>query len=78
MSLDLPRVAPCFPFVLTLHGMAGATDVSNFLTCVLNGFSVLLVLGVDEIDSTQFSLHCQDDSFFSPLLLFLQLSVLSH
>ena len=33
--LDLPRVAPCFPFVLALHGIAGATDVSNFLRAFL-------------------------------------------
>ena len=53
ISLDLPRGCPCFPFVRALHGIAEQLDVRfQFLTCVLNGFFVLLILGVDEIDST--------------------------
>ena len=30
ISLDLPRIAPCFPFLLALQGIAGAIGVSNF------------------------------------------------
>ena len=65
-------------FFIILQGIAGATDVFQLLTRVLDGFLVLLILGVDEIDSSQFSCVFEMNLFDRPLLLFLQLGVLSH
>ena len=45
---------------------------------VLDGFFEFRILGVDEIDSTQFSCVFKMNLFLRPLLLFLQLCMLSH
>ena len=50
----------------------------QLLTCVLDGFLEFLILGVDEINSTQFSCVFEMNLFFRPLLFFLQLGMLSH
>ena len=65
-------------FLIFLQGIAGATGVSNFLRAFLMVFLKFLVLRVDEIDSSQFSCVIQMELFMWPLLLFLQLGVLSH
>ena len=46
--------------------------------CVLDGFLEFLILGVDEINSPQFSCVVQMNLSFRPFLLFLQLCILSH
>ena len=55
---------------ILLHNFTG--------TCVLDGFLEFLILWVDEIDSTQFSCIVKMNLFFRPLLLCLQLCILSH
>ena len=57
-------------------GLAGATDVSNFLRAFL--MVSLNSSWVDEIDPSQFSCVFKMDLFVRPLLLLLQLDVLSH
>ena len=61
---------------LILQGIAGATDVFQLLTCVLDGFFEFRILGVDEIDSSQSSCVFKMELFLRPLLLLLQLGVL--
>ena len=50
----------------------------QLLTRVLDGFSEFLVLRVDEMDPSQFSSVFKMELFIRPLLLLLQLGVLSH
>ena len=50
----------------------------QLLTCVLDGFLEFRILGVDEMDSSQFSCVFKVELFIEPLLLLLQLGVLSH
>ena len=67
--------------LIVLHDFArhsGSHWYFNFLTRVLDGFFEFRILGVDEIDSTQFSCIVKMNLFFRPFLLFLQLGVLSH
>ena len=45
---------PLPQFFVILHGIAGATDVSQLLTRVLDGFFEFRILRVDEIDPSQF------------------------
>ena len=47
-------------------------------TSILDGFLEFLILGVDEIDPSQFSSVFKMELFIRPLLLLLQLGVLSH
>ena len=70
--------APLPQFFKILQGITGATDVSNFLPRVLDGFLKFRILGVDEIDPSQFSSVFKTELFIRPLLLLLQLGVLSH
>ena len=65
-------------FFTILQGIAGATDVSNFLRAFFDGFFEFRILRVDEIDSSQFSCVFKMELFIRPLLLFFQLGVLSH
>ena len=60
------------------QGIAGAIDVSNFLRAFLSGFFEFRILGVDEIDSSQFSCVFKVELLLRPFLLLLQLGVLSH
>ena len=50
--LVLPRVSPCLLFLLVLQSIAGAIGVFQFLASILNGFFEVLVLRVDEINSS--------------------------
>ena len=55
-----------------LHNFAGHSRSNwrlQFLTCVLDGFLEFLILGVDEINSTQFSCVIEMNLFFRPFLL---------
>ena len=62
-----------------LQGIAGATDVSNFLRAFLMvSLNEFRVLGVDEIDPSQFSCVFQMDLLVRPHLLLLQHGVLSN
>ena len=70
--------APLPQFFVILQGIAGATDVSNFLRAFLMGFFEFRILRVDEIDPSQFSCVFKVELFLRPLLLLLQLGVLSH
>ena len=70
--------SPTILFFIILQGIAGATDVSNFLRAFLMGFFKFLILRVNEIDTSQFSCVIQMELFFRPLLLLLQLGILSH
>ena len=77
-------------FCLNFVGYTTPTILHNFtghrrshwcfqlLTCVLDGFFEFRILGVDEIDSTQFSSIFKVYLFLRPLLLLLLLGVLSH
>ena len=49
LFLTDPPLPQCF---IILQGIAGATDVSNFLRAKIDGFLEFLILGVDERDST--------------------------
>ena len=40
----------CGEFSIILQGIAGANDVFQLLTCVLDGFLEFRILGVDEIN----------------------------
>ena len=55
--------APLPQFLIILQGIARATDVSNFLRAVLDGFFEFRVLGVDEIDPSQFFVRFQGGAF---------------
>ena len=64
-----------------LHNFAGHSRSHwcfQLLTVVLDGFLEFLILGVDEIDPTQFSCFLKMELLFRPLLLFLQFGMLSH
>ena len=50
----------------------------QLLTRILDGFFKFRILGVDEIDPSQFSCVFQMELFIRPFLLLLQLGVLSH
>ena len=77
----------CFNFVgsttptILLHNFTrhGRSDwCFQLLTRVLDGFFEFRILRVDEIDPSQFSSVFKMELFIRPLLLFLQLGVLSH
>ena len=64
-----------------LHNFTGHSRSNwcfQLLTYVLDGFLKFLILWVDEINSSQFSCVIKMNLFFSPLLLLLQLGILSH
>ena len=62
---------PLPQFFIILQGMAGATDVSNFLRAFLMVSLEFLILRVDELDSPQFACVFKMNLFFRPLLLLL-------
>ena len=72
----------CAPTILiALHNFAWHSKSDwcfQFLTSILNGLFELLVLRVNEIDPSQFSCVIKMELFMRPLLLLLQLGVLSH
>ena len=77
----------CFNFIgcttptILLHNFAGHSRSNwcfQFLTSILNGLLWFLVLRVNEIDSSQFSFVIQMELLIWPLLLLLQLGILSH
>ena len=58
--------------------MAGATDVSDLLRAFLMDTWNSVILGADEIDPSQFSCIFKIELLIRPLLLLLQLGILSH
>ena len=76
----------CFHFVgcttptILLHNFAGHSRsyrCFQFLTSILDGFFQFLILRVNEIDPTQFSCVFKMELVIRPLLLLLQLGILS-
>ena len=59
-------------------GHSGSLWCFQFLASILDGLLKFLVLRVDEIDPSQFSCVIKMELFMWPLLLLLQLGILSH
>ena len=69
---------PLPQFFRILQSIAGAIDVSQLLTRVLNGLFEFLVLRVNEINPSQFSCVFKMELLMRPLLLLLPLGILSN